>query len=286
MPPSHALHEHLRENALERLRAAAAEAEGRIAAGPHSGGSTAAAVAPSATQCRERSRSPPARAVPRRGESERGSALQRLRMAMAEAEAKLQANGSRQGFSAVPAAPTAAPSPPRAPSPGASADALDVPPPDESESETEEEAGAGSRPTALARFRAASDAADAAISDTAGKHWMGAHVPDWSTERAFAPRADAHAALRARLVPLPKRTTPWPLTAALDAAAGAAAAEAGATLRASLRATGTLHKWVDAGERLALRFHSPQPLRPQPWLRLRRLLRSSIPIMRLRILRL
>jgi len=252
MPPSHALHERLRGNALERLRAAASEAEGRLTAGPYR-------AAPPQPAARERSRSPTL-APPRRPDSDRGSALQRLRMAMAEAEAKLQANGRR------PAPP---PTPPPAPSPSAPAPEPEAEPETETETENEEDeeeaAGAAGRPSALARFREASRQADAAISDAGGRHWLGAHLPDWSGERAFAPRADAHAALRARLQPLPKREQPWALTSALDSAAQGAAAAAGARLQLALRAANTLPKWGDCGERLALRFHSPQPLRPQPW---------------------
>jgi hypothetical protein len=262
---------------MERLHAAAFEAEGRIAVGP-SRDAPRAAVA----------------AVPPPKASEPGSALERLRAAMVEAEAKLLSNGQkaapgaraarskarsrsrsrspRRAAAAAAAAAAGAPLQPGTPLPEGEAG--------EAPTEGEAPAAAGEAPaadpeavavpqrkalSALEQLRRALADADARINDTQGKHWLGAHEPTWKPGPQW-PRGDANMALRAKLTPMDRERAPWPLVEKMRVASAEAAVDVGVAASAAVRNTALAGKFGgDVHARLLGRFGTPPAVRPNFW---------------------
>ena len=252
LPRSEAVNEQRRDSALERLRSAAAEAESSIARGP------------SRTALKRPASASPARSTPGGGapgpggapapapsQASSATALDRLRAAMAEAEAKLVSNGAKQARSGTPSrspaevgTPIGAAGPPAPPTPALPRDMA----------------------RALASLKGALETADGTLSDTRGSHWLGAHTPAWSAEPAWTVDKNANAALRAALKPMEARREPWEVTKQLGKASDAADANFGAALNAAVGGLGDPARfWGDVGTRLVRRYASPQVVRPSPW---------------------
>jgi hypothetical protein len=258
LPRSEAVNEQRRDSALERLRSAAAEAESSIARGPSRTALKRPASELGGAESPARGGPPSAAGVaaPAPGvvaplpHASSATALDRLRAAMAEAEAKLVSNGAKQPRSGTPSR-----------APGAVA-------PTEQQPVTAPPTPAlpGNMVRALASIKGALETADGHLSDARGSHWLGAHTPDWSKEPAWVVDKSANAALRAALKPMDARREPWEVTKQLEKASNAADANVSVALNAAMGGLGDPARfWGDVGTRLVRRYASPQVVRPSPW---------------------
>ena len=245
-----------RQAALERLHAAAAEAEGRIAQGPNRSGLSAP--------------KPSAPATPAKREAP-ASAMDRLRVAMAEAEAKLLANGKKReapkrGRKDRSRSRSGSPGRRALASPSGRGDAAAPPAGEEGDAAPVEEAAPAApalppaAEAALEQLRKALADADARINDGDGKHWLGAHEPKWRPGFEWKPREPEHAP---RGLHAHKQ---WPIVEKMRLAADAAAeGVADAASSAVHNASVAPKYWNDTHQRLQLRFQTPPALRPQFW---------------------
>jgi hypothetical protein len=277
--------EKLRLQALERLHAAASDAEGRIASGPSR---VVPASAPAARSAAARAPSPAATAGASNGPV---SALERLRAAMVEAEAKLLSNGKPSSLLARARSRShsrsRSRSPRRAAAAAAAAAAAGAPPGEGVEPVPEGEAGAegGATPgapaapaapatpaptpappakasSALEQLRRALADADSRISDNSGKHWLGAHEPKWQPGPQWQPSGDIGLKMR----PADRSRSPWPLVEKMRVASDAAV-DATGHAAATLTHNASLHGqfWGDVNARLVGRYGTPPAVRPQYW---------------------
>ena len=242
------MNEQRRDSALERLRSAAAEAESSIARGPSRTAlkRPASELGGTVSPARGAAAVAPAAALPHASSA---TALDRLRAAMAEAEAKLVSNGVKHPRSGTPSRAPGAAAPTTDPATAPATPALP-----------------GDMIRALASLKGALETADGHLSDARGSHWLGAHTPNWSKEPAWVVDENANAALRAALKPMDARREPWEVTKQLAKASNAADANVGVALNAAMGGLGDPARfWGDVGTRLVRRYASPQMVRPSPW---------------------
>jgi len=181
---------------------------------------------------------------------------------MLEAEAKLLSNGQKKVKGDAPA-PTPHANAARSTSPGSRSGS---PAPREQEAEPHGGTVAGDMARALQALKGALERADGHLNDPRGRHWLGAHEPDWSKEPAWKVDPKANSGLRAALRPAQARREPWALTQHLAAASRAADSDASGAVQAAVSATTLPGRfWNDVGTRLVRRYASPPVVRPNPW---------------------